>query len=269
MRRFFLLVGFMTVMVPCVAADNKDLPPLNAAVLKYCESKEGKRVGSGECSHLANEALRVAGAEFTQVAADGQRVPDSPGAGDYVWGTKVKTYSFDPMSKKVLDSDPKMKCLPGDILQFRDVKTSNGFIFPHHTAIVRTVDEAGNPTGIYQQNIQTPKGTDGRFVQKSQLQTMKMISGRIMVYRPEKATNPLPMQFTLTNNSKSKSVEFVFCGKKAKIDGPNAADGFSIIWASKGADTLTVDGTTYKIASRKGYEFFTTAEGKIALAEVK
>ena len=69
-------------------------------MLKFCESKEGKRVGGGECSHLANEALRVADAEFTQVGADGKRVPDSPSDGDYVWGKPLKTYSFDANTKK-------------------------------------------------------------------------------------------------------------------------------------------------------------------------
>src|SRR5580698_6014408 len=167
MRRALPLVFFLTFAVPVLAAEPKELPPINAAVLKFCESKEGKRVGGGECSHLANEALRVADAEFTQVGTDGKRIPDSPDQGDYVWGAKLKTYSFDANTKKVSDSDPKVKCLPGDILQFRDAKTSNGTTFPHHTAIVRTVDDAGNPTGIYQQNFSLPKGGDGRVVQKS------------------------------------------------------------------------------------------------------
>jgi|ERR1700722_7932582 len=270
MRCGLLLAGFLTFAVSSQSAEPKDLPPLNAAVLKFCESKEGKRVGGGECSHLANEALRVAEAEFTQVGSDGKRIPDSPSEGDYVWGKLLKTYSFDANTKKVTDSDPKLKCLPGDVLQFRNVKTANGFSFPHHTAIVRSVDEAGNPTGIFQQNFALPKGGDGRVVQKSGLQTPKMISGRIMAYRPEPPTNPFKLQFSWTNNSKSKTVEFTWFGKKDKLGTSNTSDGYRMVWASgRGSETITVGETEYPIKNRAGYEFYTTEDGKIALREVK
>ncbi|HEV3383690.1 MAG TPA: hypothetical protein VG097_02680 [Gemmata sp.] len=270
MQRLSMLVGFMMISVPTLAAEPKELPPINAAVVKFCESKEGKRVGGGECSHLANEALRIADAEFTQVGTDGKRIPDFPDPGDYVWGRKLKTYSFDAKTNKVSDSDPKTKCLPGDILQFRDVKISSGASFPHHTAIVRTVDDAGNPTGIYQQNFSLPKGGDGRVVQKSALQTLKLVSGRIMAYRPEKPTNPFQLQFTWTNNSKSKTVEFTWFGKKDKLGTPNTSDGYRMVWATgKGAEILKIGDTEYTIKSRAGYEFYTTEDGKLALREVK
>ena len=271
MPRSVLLLGLLIVVSPRLAADSADILPLNAAIVKFCESKEGKRVGSGECSHLANEALRVAGAEFTQTGADGKRVPDSPGSGDYVWGTPVKTYSYDAKTKKVNDSDPKAKCMPGDVLQFRDVKTSTGFSYPHHTAIVRTVDAAGNPTGVYQQNVSLPKGADGRIVQKSPLQPLKMTSGQLMVYRPEKATNPASMQISLTNNSKSKSVEFTFSdNKKADTLGtPNTGSGYVMIWGGKNLETLSISGNKFTLSTRTAYEFYTTADGQVALREVK
>jgi hypothetical protein len=270
MRRVFLVVGILAIPVRIHAAEPTELPPLNAAVLKFCETKEGKRVGGGECSHLANEALRVADAEFTQVGTNGKRIPDSPAEGDYVWGTHVKTYSYDSKTKKVDDSDAKMKCLPGDVLQFRDVKTANGFSFPHHTAVVRTVDGDGHPTGIFQQNVFLPKGGDARIVHKSGLQTLKMTSGSIMVYRPEKPTNPFKLQFSWTNNSKSKTVEFTWLGNKDKLGTPNTADGYRIVWATgQNADTVKIGDMEYKIKSRLGYEFYTTEDGKIALREVK
>ncbi len=50
-----------------------------------------------------------------------------------------------------------MKCQPGDVLQFKGVKTANGFQFPHHTSIVQSVDDAGNPTAMYQQNFKAGK----------------------------------------------------------------------------------------------------------------
>lgn len=270
MRAVFILCLF-PLLSGNLIADSNDSPPLNAAILKFCESKEGKRVGSGECAHLANEALRVAGAEYTQIGADGKRIPDSPSSGDYVWGSQVKTYSFDAKTKKVSDSDTQTKCKPGDILQFRDVKTSTGFSFPHHTAIVRTVDSSGNPTGVYQQNVALPKGADGRIVQKSPLQPLKMTSGQLMVYRPEKATNPAPMQISLINNSKSKTVEFTFSNNKNldTLGAANTAGGYVMIWGGKNLDTLNVGGNKYSLSTRTAYEFYTTAEGQIALREVK
>ena len=270
MRRALLVVGFLLMAVPCLAAEPTDLPEMNAAVLKFCESKEGKRVGGGECSHLANEALRVAGAEFTQVGKDGKRIPDSPDSGDYVWGTLLKTYSFDAKTKKVNDSDPKTKCLPGDVLQFRDAKIANGFSFPHHTAIVKTVDKAGNPTSIFQQNAFVPKGSDPRIVQKATLPIINMLSGHIMAYRPDKPTNPFQLQFTWTNNSKSKTVEFTWFGKKDKLGATNTSDSYRIVWANgKGGETITIGDTDYTIKTRTAYEFYTTDDGKIALREVK
>jgi hypothetical protein len=274
MRQVLLLVGFLALVVPTLAAPSTaepaELPPLNEAVLKYTESKVGKRVGGGECSHLINEALRVAGAEFTEAGADGKRIPDSPETGDYVWGTHIKTYTYDAKTKKEADSDPKAKCLPGDILQFRDAKTANGFEFPHHTAIVRTVDDAGNPTAIYQQNAQIPKGGDPRVVHKTGLQILKLTSGRIMAYRPEKPMNPSPSQFTLTNNSKSKTVEYTYFGKKNMLGATNTSNGYIVIWGrGKGANMLSVDGMDYTLEPRTAYEFYTTDDGKIALREVK
>ena len=185
------------------------------------------------------------------------------------WGTHVKTYTFDGSAKKIVDSDAKMKCQPGDILQFRDVETADGYQMPHHTAIVRTVDSAGHPTGVYQQNIIRPGGGDGRIVQKTALSPLKMLSGEIMVYRPHKATNPAAMQFTWTNNSKSNQVEFTFAGKKDVLEKMNTADSYQVVTGTKGADTVHVDGATYQLTTRKAYEFYTTLDGKIALREVE
>ncbi len=269
MHRVLLFLGLLTVTVARSGAEPDDLPPFNAAILKFCEANEGKRVGSGECTHLADEALRVAGAEFTQTGADGKKIPGSPSEDDYVWGTLVKTYSFDEKAKKVIDSEPNVKCLPGDILQFHEVKTANGFQYPHHTAIVRTVDENGNPTEVYQQNIKLPKGGDARVVQKSRLQTLKMTTGQLMVYRADKPTNPFQMQVSWTNNSNSDTIEFTFGGKKRKIGGPNTGDGYKIAWGGKGVDSIIVGRTIYPLTTRKGYEFYTTPEGQVALREIK
>lgn len=269
MRQTGLLFALTVVLAGNPAARGADNGPYNDAVVKFCESKVGKQVGAGECSHLADEALRVAGAEFTQTGADGKKIPDSPAIGDYVWGKRVKTYSYDEKAKKLVDSDPSAKCQPGDIIQFDAVKLTDGATFPHHTAVVRTVDDAGNPSGMYQQNVKLPKGGDGRIVMKSPLRVQKMIAGSMMIYRPSAPANPLPYQFTLTNNSKSESVEFIYCGRKAKLGAANTRDGFRILWATRGADSIYIDGKGYRVTSRKGYEFYTNSDGKIGIREVE
>jgi hypothetical protein len=115
-----------------------------------------------------------------------------------------------------------------------------------------------------------PKGGDPRVVQKSALPVANMISGRMMVYRPEKQTNPFQLQFSWTNNSKSKTVEFSWFGKKDKLGTPNTSDGYRMVWGSgKGAETLKIGDTEYTLKSRAGYEFYSTEDGKIALREVK
>lgn len=270
MPRLAPLYALIALLLPSPPARADDAAPYNAGVIKFCEAKLGKRVGGGECSHLADEALRVAGAEFTQVGEDGKRIPDSPNPGDYVWGKHLKTYSFDSTARKAVDSDPKIKCQPGDVLQYRGVKTADGTIAPHHTSIVRTVDAAGNPTGVYQQNLRQAKGGDPRLVVKSPLAPLKLTAGEIMVYRPSKPTNPAPIQFTWNNNSKAKKLEFTYFGKPATLGTPNTAEAYRIVWGSgPGSQSVTVDGVTYQLATRKGYEFYSTADGKIALRELE
>ena len=91
-----------------------------------------------------------------------------------------------------------------------------------------------------------------------------------MVYRPEPPTNPFKLQFSWTNNSKSKTVEFTWFGKKDKLGASNTSDGYRMVWATgRGSETITVGETEYTIKNRTGYEFYTTEDGKIALREVK
>src|SRR5262249_5485793 len=47
----------------------------NQQIIAFCQSHRGVQVGGGECAHLANEALRIAGADFAGT--------------NYVWGSVV------------------------------------------------------------------------------------------------------------------------------------------------------------------------------------
>jgi hypothetical protein len=164
---------------------------------------------------------------------------------------------------------PKAKCQPGDIMQYRDVKLGKGTT-AHHTAIVRTVDDNGNITGIYQQNAPSKDSDDKRTVSKADFQVLKMSAGKIWVYRPVPPQNPSPVQYNIINNSDTKTVEYLFTGTTHKLGEANTADGFRCVWATgKTANILVVDGSTYRLAPRMAYEFYTTKDGKIALREVK
>ena len=123
---------------------------LNSKVATFLAGKVGVRVGGGECAHAASEALRSSGAEFTNTDLG----TDSPAAGDYVWGTLVKSISI--VNGKWTDSNQASKLLPGDIMQYRNTK----FVYPtstatasQHTSVVATVNTAGSATFVYQQNF--------------------------------------------------------------------------------------------------------------------
>nr|WP_165230777.1 CHAP domain-containing protein [Aquisphaera insulae] len=140
--------------------------------MEYARSQLGKKVGDGECTTLAVQALRRSGA----------RRPDARRG---IWGDEV------PSLKEVQ---------PGDILQFEDVvffkrrRRADGAIltqtltFPHHTAIVVKVQGKGSRCvlTILHQNT----GVDGedeetrRLVKEGSLELATMRSGTLRAYRP-------------------------------------------------------------------------------------
>ena len=97
--------------------------PLNEQVVEYARSKLGQKVGDGQCSTLAAQALRHAGARIRR--GDGG-----------TWGDELKSF---------LDAKP------GDIVQFENVEFSYTYFredgamitqkhsFAHHTAVITRV----------------------------------------------------------------------------------------------------------------------------------
>jgi hypothetical protein len=142
------------------AARAEDTPPLNQKVLDFAKKNKGKKVGNGECWTLADKALESAGAH-------------RPGWGDYgnlVFGKEIK-----------LD-----KVLPGDVLQFEEVRLEHTdprgvksvSELPHHTAIVYSVK--GKQITLIHQNVNK--------VRKVQLNDMNLDdhkAGKIFAYRPQ------------------------------------------------------------------------------------
>lgn len=166
--RFRAAVAVWLAALPSVGAD-RDLPPLNAAVVRFCEEHAGEKVGDGECSTLAEEALSAAGAKVPR--------DFGPGGDEPVWGRPVER----------LDD-----ALPGDVLQFRDVKivvqAPSGVrsmrFFPHHTAIVAR-NRGGGRLDLYEQNV-AAAGADARRGKMRRRETdfRGMVEGTLRIYRP-------------------------------------------------------------------------------------
>ena len=145
--------------------------PLNEKVVAFARSKLGQRVGDGDCSSFAREALRYAGAKPTGTGRS--------------WGEVVPSLR-----------DAK----PGDILQFenavfvRRLERDDGalltltFRYPHHTAIVSRVRRRGRSVvlTVLHQNAGTEGGDEDerKVVQEWTVNMAEMKSGTVKAYRP-------------------------------------------------------------------------------------
>lgn len=158
---------------------------LSLQVLSFARGKMGKKVGSGECWDLADQALEAAGAkcshDYGAVGADT----------DYKWGTSVQLAGAQA----------------GDVIQYRDFKwvrrvthangawEENEFTYPHHTAILGNKKQGSSDIwDVYEQNIKQK-----RTVQKNEVYlanteytdsdgatvTIK-VSGTFWIYRAQK-----------------------------------------------------------------------------------
>jgi hypothetical protein len=177
--RLALWAAMMMAGVPVEASEPPpkkpvELPPLNGKVCDYAREHLGKKVGNGQCTSLAVEALQSAGA-----ARSSYREPNQ----DYVWGRPIKTFK---------------EALPGDVLQFRDAvfegkkSLSRTRVmswhaeYPHHTAIVAEVKENGRAIDVLHQNV-GPSGTPVEKMQIVQRDTIRVESlkkGNVWIYRP-------------------------------------------------------------------------------------
>lgn len=141
---------------------------LRKKIVDFAKSKIGKKVGTGQCYELADEALKDAGAK---TASDYGKITKDA---DYVWGKEVNVD----------------KTLPGDIIQFRDYKRvkmdqeayeigfpkkdgggSINYTFghkdtverPHHTAVASTHISQGKLT-VLEQNVKRGGSTKEKIV---------------------------------------------------------------------------------------------------------
>jgi hypothetical protein len=152
---------------------------LGERIVKFCLEHKSKQVGNGECTSLAVEALKAAGAAPRDVYRD------SPHKGDYVWGRLV-AYR-EATAKGFKESGKISRIKPGDIMQLRDTKlkgTLDGkpyswYVPQHHTAVIIKVEDDGEKITVLQQNM-----GDRKVVTEAQFQLQELTGGWIRIYRP-------------------------------------------------------------------------------------
>lgn len=136
------------------AAAQQKAVTVQAAIVKWCKSQKGKQVGNGECWTLADEAFKNCG---------GKR----PGGDLRVWGRKLDF--------------PKEKPQPGDIVEYKNAKFSDGGrTGENHTAVVTGL---GKRKGILLISEQNWSGV--KKVREVEFDPGALTSGEMMFYRPE------------------------------------------------------------------------------------
>jgi len=142
--------------------DCGETPQFNQRILQIANAKMNKKVGRGECWDLAQLVLEETGAVWDGLEEYGKLIHH------------------------------KSECIyAGDIIQFKNVKIkweegkyTYEEVMKHHTAIVHEVKEDGTLVLIHQNT-----GQHGRKVGTTIFRINDMKKGKIMVYRPQAATN--------------------------------------------------------------------------------
>ena len=133
-------------------AEAKRIAEIPAKMEAYCRSQMGVQVGNGECWTLADEAFKACGLK-------------RPGDDMRVWGRLVD------WKKEAL--------LPGDIVEYRTAKFSNGnSTGPEHTAVVTKGGKRGMM--IAEQNW-----GGNKTVHEAPFNPKELVSGEMMIYRPQ------------------------------------------------------------------------------------
>ena len=149
---------------------------LNTNVLNFAASHLHQKVGGGECAHLVNEALRVAGADFG--------VHDPNGNGDYTWGRSS------PRSPAAGTAAPRPLASRATSFSSRTSGWPTGGTRPNTPPSWRPSNH-GRPTQVYEQNVGVSgKGPgSGAHDRTDRLDTLAvnantLTSGTVHIYRP-------------------------------------------------------------------------------------
>lgn len=183
--------GIVALVISSAFSVSAQAQSIGDSMVSFLNGKVGSRVGGGEASHLATEALRVGGGEFYPSDLG----VDYPGTGDKVWGALVKVIQYNNGAWS--DSNPGNPCLAGDVMQFGGNAVISGVSYPaNFTAVVKSVNSNGRPSSVYQQNF-----ADVRTVQTADIHTKQLTAGWIRIYRPITRVDEVgTWKFTVVNN---------------------------------------------------------------------
>lgn len=266
MRRILIVAPALLFVL--ASASVSQAKTLNQNIVTFLNGKVGTRVGSGAYA-LATEALRVAGAEF--ISSD--LGADSPSAGDYVWGTLVKTVSV--TSGVRTDSAPTAAVQPGDIIQYRNATftySTNSRTAAQHTSIVSMVNVSGQPTEVFQQNF-----NGVRSVTKAAIDLNKLTAGWVRIYRPKaRVERTGEYKITIVNNVAGMQSATLNVGTSTistfSLGTANTASSFSTRWLTTSSTTLPTivlpNGSTISIVTAGGYEIYSGTDGVPAVRKL-
>jgi hypothetical protein len=164
-----------TALLLCFVASSSTSPAANSPsmeekVVRFCKKHLGKKVGNGQCSVLAWDALHAAGAKE-------RLYPDKPHKGNYVWGKQV--YLLEAGRNGPVATGRLRNVTPGCVIQYHNTKWVDGAVYNHHTSVVASVTVKEKKLGIYQQNV-----TKVSKVVESSHDLNGLKSGWIRIYRP-------------------------------------------------------------------------------------
>ncbi|RYX81200.1 CHAP domain-containing protein [bacterium] len=156
-------------------------PNLNAALVRFCRSNLGRKIGNGQCSELVVWGLPTIGARLDF---------------NNQWGTPVCNY-IATNGRQYLQLAPagktrgnprKANLKAGDIIQYENVKFErrwnggNSYSFqdyPHHTSVIEQVSRDGNTLKVLEQNV-----NNTQFVVETVLYLPDQTQGVLRVSRP-------------------------------------------------------------------------------------
>lgn len=234
-------------------------PSLGDRMGDFLNSKLGKRVGGGECAHIATEALRVAGADFTRTEASGTQ--------DYVWTTNriARLTQGSQLAGKVFKV--------GDILQYNNATLRSGGTSKllHHTQVVAAVDSRGRITKVYEQNV-----NGNRTVQKhDMLDLSKLNGGSVSIYRAVARANPAGLrEFTIVNNTSSSKTYTLQIGSSnfsSTLTAANTANSYSTRTATFSGNAtvkLKIGNSSITVEQGAAYELFTMSNGSTGIRRI-
>lgn len=234
-------------------------------MVTFLDGQVSSRVGGGDSSHMATEALRVAGGEFYP----GDLGADYPGDGDSVWGTLVTVIRV--TDGVWLDSYPDIACQPGDVLQIGGSAKFNDVSYPSRfTAVARTVNDKKRPSSVYRQNF-----NNVRSVTSATMDVTQLTQGWIRIYRPiPRVDADNSWKFTVINNTSSSQPFTVMFGiTTVSTQTASSAGNSGSFYVFK----ITTDGTvpcvvnndnTIYVETGKGNEIYSTTSNTTALRQL-